>query len=183
MRASYIRVMDRLQWLCVAWCSLAIVAMTVMIFTGVVMRYVFETGARFAEPMSIFFAVQLTMYGAAACYRTNAHLRLSVLVDLLPERLRFLVDHLVQVLLAAVAVAMMVYGFSLARTTWFQSYPEFEFIKVGAVYAAIPISGAIFLLFVVERFLFGQQGLDAEAEELQRAIEQTELEQARESAD
>jgi TRAP-type C4-dicarboxylate transport system permease small subunit len=183
MRASYIRLMDRLQWLCVIWCSLAIVAMTIMIFTGVVMRYVFETGARFAEPMSIFFAVQLTMYGAASCYRTNAHLRLMVVVNLFPERLGYLVDHLVQVLLGAVAIAMIYYGTSLARTTWFQAYPEFEYIRVGTVYAAIPISGAVFLLFVIERFFFGQQGIDAEAEELQRAIEQTEIEQARESAD
>ena len=183
MRASYIRLMDRLQWLCVAWCSVAIVVMTIMIFTGVVMRYVFETGARFAEPLSIFFAVQLAMYGAAACYRTNAHLRLMVVVSMLPEKLGYLVDHLVQLLLAAVAVAMIYYGYSLAQTTWFQAYPEFEYIRVGTVYAAIPVSGVVFLLFVIERFFFGQQGLDAEAEELQRAIEQTEIEQARESAD
>lgn len=183
MRASYIRMMDRLQWLCIAWCSLAIVFMTVLIFTGVVMRYGFETGARFAEPMSIFFAVQLTMYGAAACYRMNAHLRLGLVINMLPAPIESLVDRGVQILLAALAIAMVYYGFSLASTTWFQAYPEFEYIRVGVVYAAIPISGAVFLLFIIERLFFGKQTIDPDEEEIRHAIEQTEIEQAREAAD
>ena len=186
VRNSFTRAMDRLQWLCIAWCSLAIVAMTILIFTGVVMRYGFSAGARFAEPMSIFFTVQLTMYGAAACYRMNAHLRLSLFVDMMPARLAWLVDHLVQVLLAAVALAMIYFGYSLANTTWFQAYPEFEYIRVGVVYAAIPISGAVFLLFIIEHFFFGRQGVDADEEELRRAIAEAEAEeeaQARQSAD
>lgn len=176
MRAQITRAMDWLQWLCVVWCSIAIVSMTILIFTGVVMRYGFSTGARFAEPMSIFFAVQLTMYGAAACYRANVHLRLTVFVQLLPRPLGKIVEYFVQVLLGGVAVAMIYYGYSLARTTWFQSYPEFESIRVGVVYAAIPISGVIFLLFIVERLLFGQQGVDEAEEELRQAVEQAEHE-------
>lgn len=176
MRVRIIRAMDCLQWLCVAWCSIAIVSMTVLIFTGVVMRYGFSTGARFAEPMSIFFAVQLTMYGAAACYRSNLHLRLTVFVQLLPAALAKIVWYLVQALLGAVAVAMIYYGYNLARTTWFQSYPEFTSIRVGVVYAAIPISGCVFLLFIVERLLFGEQGVDEAEEELRHAVEQAERE-------
>ena len=178
MSAAYIRLMDRLYMLCMFWCGLAIVCMTGLIFTSVVMRYGFSVGARFAEPYSIFFAVQLAMYGAAACYRANAHLRLTVFVDALPPRVTFFVDRLVQVLLAAVALAMLWYGYKLASTTWFQAYPEFEHIRVGVVYAAIPISGAIFLLFVVEHFLYGRQGVDVAEEEVRRAVAQAEEEES-----
>lgn len=174
MSAAYIRLMDRLYTLCMFWCGLAIVCMTGLIFTSVVMRYGFSVGARFAEPYSIFFAVQLTMYGAAACYRSNAHLRLTVFVDAMPRRAASLVNTLVHVLLGAVALAMIWYGGNLAHTTWFQAYPEFEQIRVGVVYAAIPISGAIFLLFVIERLLFGRQGLDAVEDEMRRAMAQAE---------
>lgn len=176
MRGYVTRAMDWLQWLCIAWCSIAIVCMTILIFTGVVMRYGFSTGARFAEPMSIFFAVQLTMYGAAACYRSNLHLKLTAFVKLLPEFAAKPIEYFVQLLLAAVAVSMVYYGTNLARTTWFQSYPEFESIRVGVVYAAIPISGCIFLLFIIERFLYGQQGVVED--EIEHAIEQAD-EQAR----
>lgn len=179
MRAQITRAMDWLQWLCFVWCSIAIVCMTVLIFTGVVMRYGFSVGARFAEPYSIFFAVQLAMYGAAACYRANAHLRLSIFVDALPSSASHIVDRLVQILLAAVALSMMWYGYNLARTTWFQAYPEFEHIRVGVVYAAIPISGAIFLLFVIEHLLFGRQGIDIAKEEMRRAVAQAEEQETR----
>lgn len=178
MRDTYIRVMERLQQLCYLWCGTSLVAMAVLIFTGVVMRYGFAAGARFAEPFSIFFAVQLTMYGAAVCYRTSAHLHLAFFVQLLPERLARIVDLIVQLMLGAIAVAMIYYGFNLARTTWFQSYPEFEGIRVGVVYAAIPISGVIFLLFIIEHLLFGRQTKTLEEEELAEAIRQAEEEEA-----
>ena len=168
MQALYVRAMDRLYWLCILVCIVSVVAMTVLIFTGVVMRYVFATGARFAEPMSIFFAVQLTMYGAAVCYRAHAHLRLSLFVDMLPEQWRRLSEYAVQGLLAALAILMIVYGVSLTRTTWFQSYPEFTYVRVGLVYSAIPGSGVIFLLFIIEALFF--RGPDfGRAEEVHRA--------------
>lgn len=179
MRAGYVRLMDRLYTLCVFWCGLAIVCMTALIFTGVVMRYGFSVGARFAEPFSIFFAVQITMYGAAACYRSNAHLRLTFFVDLVPRRVAQVVDRLVQLLLGGVALAMMWYGYKLASTTWFQAYPEFEHIRVGVVYAAIPISGTVFLLFIIEHLLFGRPVLDVAEEEVRRAVEQAEEQEAR----
>lgn len=179
MRESFIRWMNRLQWLCFFWCGLALVCMVILIFTGVVMRYGFAVGARFAEPFSIFFAVQLTMYGAAACYRANVHLRLAYFVNKLPARFAGAADRSVQLLMGGLALSMVYYGTSLARTTWFQSYPEFEQIRVGFVYAAIPISGFIFFLFVVEHLLFGRQGVDVEEQELARAMEQAEQEGAR----
>ncbi|MHA1548591.1 MAG: TRAP transporter small permease [Alphaproteobacteria bacterium] len=183
MRETYVRLMARLQWLCFFWCGIALVSMVILIFTGVVMRYGFARGARFAEPMSIFFAVQLTMYGAAACYRANVHLRLAFFVQRLPKNLAYFVDRGVQVLLAILAVSMIYFGYNLAATTWFQAYPEFEHIRVGVVYAAIPLSGMIFLLFVLEHLFFGRQGVDFEEEELARAVAQAEqAEQAEQQA-
>src|SRR5690606_19651204 len=107
------------------------VCMTVLIFVGVVMRYFFAVGANFAEPLSIFFAVQLTMYGAAACLRAGAHLRLMLFVDRLPPRFRPWPIHFVQVLLAAIGLFMVYYGLNLVSTTWFQAYPEFVYVRVG----------------------------------------------------
>jgi TRAP-type C4-dicarboxylate transport system permease small subunit len=49
---------------------------------------------------------------------------------------------------------MIGYGASLVRTTFFQSYPEFQYIRVGVAYSAIPIAGTITLLFVIEKVFF-----------------------------
>ena len=176
MRPAYVRAMDKLYLLCMVVCITSIVCMTVLIFTGVVTRYFFSVGARFAEPMSIFFTVQLTMYGAAICYRSQAHLRLEVFVRMLPERLQHLPHYVVHVLMATIACLMIYYGYSLAETTWFQSYPEFDEIKVGVVYSAIPGGGAVTLLFVIERVLYHDTLVELEGEEMRHAMELAEQE-------
>ena len=176
MRPRYVAVMDKLYVLCIAICAVSVVSMTVLIFTGVVMRYVFLVGARFAEPMSIFFAVQLTMYGAAACYRANAHLRLELFVKMLPKRLQRVPEFVVHGLMAAVAAFMVFYGYSLAYTTWFQYYPEFDAIKVGVVYSAIPGGGLVLLLFVIEAVFFPGAYAEREAAEARAAAEHVEEE-------
>lgn len=179
MRPLYVRAMDKLYVACIVAGVVSIVCMTALIFTGVVMRYFFEMGARFAEPMSIFFTVQLTMYGAAACYRAHAHLRLNFFVNLLPERLRAVPDWIVHLLMALVAVFMIWYGSSLTRTTWFQSYPEFEYVKVGLVYSAIPGSGVVLLLFITEAFFWPHAMREVEEEEIEHALEHAEGEERR----
>ena len=166
MRPAYVRVMDKLYFLCMAVCVISIVCMTVLIFTGVISRYFFETGARFAEPMSIFFTVQLTLYGAAVCYRSQAHLRLEVFV-----RMQTVPQYVVHALMALMACLMIFYGYSLAETTWFQSYPEFDEIKVGVVYSAIPGGGAVLLLFVIERVFYNDTLVELEGEEMRHALE------------
>ena len=176
VRPAYVRVMDVLYVLCMTIAILSIVSMTVLIFVGVIMRYIFSMGAAFAEPMSIFFAVQLTLYGAAACYRANAHLRIQFFANTLPDGPRHAVEIVVKLLLAALAVAMMYYGADLVRTTWFQAYPEFTYIRVGAVYSAIPGGGFIFLLFIIEAFFYPDAMAADTDEEVRRALEHAENE-------
>ncbi len=176
MRPGYVRAMDKLYLLCMVICVTSIVCMTVLIFSGVVTRYFFAVGARFAEPMSIFFTVQLTMYGSAICYRSQAHLRLELFVRMLPDRLQKLPNYIVNALMATVACLMIYYGFSLAKTTWFQSYPEFDEIKVGVVYSAIPGGGAVMLLFVIEHVFYRDNVAQLEGEELRHAMELAEKE-------
>ncbi len=176
MRAVYTKLMDKLYVVCIVICVVSVTVMTGLIFTGVIMRVGFSTGARFAEPMAIFFAVQLTMYGAAACYRAHIHLRLQVFVKMLTLRLQHVTELLVQLFMGAMAVLMIIFGISLAQTTWFQSYPEFEYVRVGLVYSAIPGSGIVTLLFVVEALLFRRMAMVPD-EELQRAVEHTEKEE------
>lgn len=176
MRPRYVRIMDWLYWLCVIIGSVSIVCMTGLIFVGVVMRYVFLKGASFAEPMSIFFAVQLTLYGAAVCYRAKAHLSLQFIVQNLSPVLQDVVRRAVSALMAIIAIAMVFYGTSLAETTWFQSYPEFSYVRVGFVYSAIPGGGLVLLLFVIEQVFYRDPMISEEEEEMRRALLHAEAE-------
>ena len=143
--------MDVLYFICVFIAAAALTIMSTIIAWGVFTRYVLGTGSFWPEPISIFLAIQMTFYGAAACYRAGTHISLKMFVDLLPPRLKLLQRYCVDLLMVMICIFMVTYGASLVKTTYFQAYPEFQYIRVGVAYSAIPIAGLITLLFVIEK--------------------------------
>lgn len=160
MKTGYIKLMDVLYYICVSIAGTALVIMSTIITWGVFTRYGLGRGSFWPEPISIFLAIQLTFYGAAACYRADTHIRLRMFVELLPPALRRWQHHFVDVLMAGICLFMVTYGASLVKTTYFQAYPEFQYIRVGVAYSAIPIGGLITLLFVIEK-VFIKPSLEA----------------------
>ena len=154
MTNAYVKLMNGLYFICVFIAGAALVIMSVIIAWGVFTRYVLGSGSFWPEPISIFLAIQLTFYGAAACYRAGTHIGLKMFVEFLPPFLKPVQRHFVNLLMAAICLFMVVYGASLVKTTYFQAYPEFEYIRVGVAYSAIPIGGLITLLFVIEKVFF-----------------------------
>jgi len=151
MTNGYVKLMDVLYFMCVFIASTALAIMSVIITWGVFTRYVLGSGSFWPEPISIFLAIQLTFYGAAACYRAGTHIRLRMFTDRLPPALHHWQNKLVHLLMAGICLFMVIWGSSLVQTTFFQSYPEFQYIRVGVAYSAIPIGGLITFLFVIEK--------------------------------
>ncbi len=166
MTNGYIKLMDALYFICVFIAGSALVIMSSIIAWGVFTRYVLGSGSFWPEPISIFLAIQLTFYGAAACYRAGTHISLKMFVDLLPPALKRWQHHFVDLLMAAICVFMVTYGASLVKTTYFQSYPEFQYIRVGVAYSAIPIAGLITLLFVIEKVFLKPNFKDTKGDEV-----------------
>ena len=150
MANRYVRLMDVLYFICIVIASVALVIMSVIISWGVFTRYVLGSGSFWPEPISIFLAIQLTFYGAAACYRVGTHIRLRMFTDMLPQAMQKWQEKIVHLLMAGICLFMVFWGASLVHTTFFQSYPEFQYVRVGVVYSAIPIAGLITFLFVIE---------------------------------
>ena len=151
MTQGYVKVMDVLYRICVIISGTALAIMSAIISWGVFTRYVLGVGSFWPEPISIFLAIQMTFYGAAACYRADKHIQLRMFTDLLPQALKKWQIRLVDLLMASICLFMVAYGASLVKTTYFQAYPEFQYIRVGVAYSAIPIAGLITLLFLIEK--------------------------------
>ncbi len=166
MANGYIKIMDVLYFICVFIAGSALVIMSSIIAWGVFTRYVLGSGSFWPEPISIFLTIKLTFYGAAACYRAGTHISLKMFVDLLPPALKRWQHHFVDLLMAAICVFMVTYGASLVKTTYFQSYPEFQYIRVGVAYSAIPIAGLITLLFVIEKVFLKPNFKDTKGDEV-----------------
>src|SRR5437764_13147707 len=104
------RAMDGVYYACVIIAGSALVLISLVVPWGVYTRYVLESAASWPEPMAVLLSIVLTFFGAAACYRSGVHVRVTVACDLLPPLGRRVIDLVAEALMAAISVFMIVWG-------------------------------------------------------------------------
>jgi TRAP-type C4-dicarboxylate transport system permease small subunit len=155
MRGTYARAMRALYWACVWIAGFSIVIMTLVIPWGVFTRYVLGTGSSWPEPLAIQLMVIFTFFGAAACYRANAHIAVALFRDMLAIMPRRVLAVIVDILMALLAIFMIVWGFRLCAETWDSSIAEFPWLSVGLSYSPLPRGSIVTLLFIIEHLWCG----------------------------
>ncbi len=68
--------------------AVLLLVMAVLAFANVITRYVFEYPLAFTEEIEVNALVWLTLFGTACAFRRRHHLRLLLLQDKIPEKLR-----------------------------------------------------------------------------------------------
>ena len=84
--------------------SVLFIAMCLMVFIQVIMRYVFSKPIYWAEEFSLSVFTWVAFIGAALALRKSRHARITLLLDRFPEALRQKVEIAGQGLVAAVSV-------------------------------------------------------------------------------
>jgi len=154
---AYVRWMDRLYLASVWVAGAAIFFMALIIPWGVFARYVLGTGAQWPEPIAILLMIVFSFIGAAAAYRANAHIGVTLLTERLPQGLRQLAGLLADLLVASASLFVAWYGARLCILTMGQTISELPWLPVGVTYAALPLGSVVTLLFVLERRIYGLQ--------------------------
>ena len=113
MAALFRRTMDYLYLLCVLVGGTALVLISAIIPWAVFTRYVLNSAASWPEPLAILLTIVLTFIGAAAGYRLNLHMNISYFADKLPPAPRRLLDLVVQLLMAVIALFMVIWGVAM----------------------------------------------------------------------
>ncbi len=155
MATTFRRAMDALYLLCVIVGCIALVLISAIIPWAVFTRYVLNSAASWPEPLAVLLTIVLTFIGAAAAYRLNLHMNVSYFADQLPEKYRTLLDLIVQLLMALIAIFMIVWGALLVEVTWHNTIADFPSLSVGVTYLPIPVGGFCLLLFIIERIFLG----------------------------
>lgn len=141
---------------------LAFAFLTFDVLWGVFTRYVMGRQAGWTEEAAIYLLVWVSLLGAALTYEEHGHLGVDYLVGKLdPAAQR----------LAAIFVELVVLGFALGVLViggWvlvFETLAKGQLsptlgLKVGYLYAAVPISGVFFTLFALEHLTLLCAGRD-----------------------
>ena len=149
--------LDRLYLLCMWIAGIGIVTMSLVIPWGVFARYVLGSGSQWPEPVAILLMMVFTFIGAAAAYRANAHIAVTMFTERLGAGAQRALAVAVDVLMGIVCMFVLVYGTRLCLETMGQTISELTWLPVGVTYAPLPIGAALTLVFVLERMAFGEQ--------------------------
>jgi TRAP-type C4-dicarboxylate transport system permease small subunit len=134
---------------------LILAAMSVIIFTNVVLRYAFGESIQWAEEVSRHLMIWLTFLGAGPVLRYGGHIAVENLQDALPRGAAVALRVLVATLMFGFFGFMVWYGWLYMERTQFQMTPATQ-VPMSWVYASMPVGGillAVHWLFVVRGYV------------------------------
>ena len=155
VKQRYTRAMEWLYIACIVVSGTALVGITLMIPSGVFMRYVMNSPMSWPEPASVVLMVMFSFLGGAAVYRANVHVAVEALLNAVSPAVRGKMLIAVDVCMGVTALFMLGYGIQLCLITRYSTIAEFPWLSVAIVYLPIPIGGLFTLLFLIERVWVG----------------------------
>ncbi len=138
-----------------------LVAMTIIVFAQVFMRYVMNDSLLWVEPTAILLMSWFIFLGSAVGVHENFHMGFDVLMHFLPDRfgtwLRLTSDTAIFVF----GLGMVFYGGQLMLKTWGSTLPVIR-LPGGFAYMPLAVGGALISLFVLEKILNRLSGRQVE---------------------
>jgi len=138
--------------------ALCLAAMVVLVFSNVVLRYIFNSGIATSEELSRWLLVWLTFLGAIVAMREHAHLGVDSLIRALAPRGRLICFVLSYVLMLYADSLLLIGSWKQAVLTFGDTAPA-SGISVGLFFYAsgivFGVSAAVILLYDLARALTG----------------------------
>jgi len=113
-------------------------------------RYILNFVPSWSEEVPRYLLVWITYLGAALAVKHKEHISLDVFFNLLPARARQIGALILNGLIAVVGLVMLVYGIALVQQfgdDLMESIPVRNFW----LYIAMPISGGLILMYVIQQ--------------------------------
>jgi C4-dicarboxylate transporter DctQ subunit len=135
--------------------ALGISAGVALAFYNVVARYVFDSSLTWASELTIFFFLWSTFFGAAYCFKEDAHISISVLLDKVSAPVAkglMLLSHTIS-LVFLVAVSFYGYKYLLLVIELDEMSIDLD-IPMWIPYLVIPIAFAFAAYRVAEKIVY-----------------------------
>ena len=158
------KIIDNLEEIIVI---IALSVMTILTFTNVVTRYVFNFSMNFAEEISTYLFVLLSLFGASIALKRGAHLGFTLISDHVPKTVAHifeLVSALAGILFSGV---IFWYGIQMAITQFHRGQLSLGVQIPEWIYGSFVPLGALFLLIrFIELLIDALRGKDAVREDV-----------------
>lgn len=133
--------------------AFGITAGVAVAFTNVVARYAFDASLVWATELTIFLFLWSVFFGAAYCFKKDAHIAVTVVLDVVPSRIAkvmLLISHFVTIVFL-LAVAYFGYEYLLLVIDLDERSIDLWDMPMWYVYLVVPVSFAFAAFRVGER--------------------------------
>ncbi len=133
--------------------AIGISAGVAIAFSNVVARYVFDASLVWATELTIFLFLWSVFFGAAYCFKKDAHIAVTVFLDLMPSRVAkvmLLLSHLVTIVFL-IAVSYYGYEYLLLVIDLDERSIDLWDMPMWIPYSVIPVAFAFAAFRVAER--------------------------------
>lgn len=120
-------------------------AMSVIIFTNVVLRYTTDQSIEWAEEVARHMMIWLTFLGCGPVLRYGGHIAVENLQDALPTRAAQLLRLLIAILITGFCIFSIWFGLQYMDRTQYQITPATQ-ISFAWIYLALPLGMAMTLI-------------------------------------
>ena len=122
--------------------AIGIAAGVAVAFTNVVARYVFDASLVWATELTIFLFLWSIFFGAAYCFKKDAHIAVTIVLDIVPSRIAkvmLIISHLVTFVFL-LAVAYFGYEYLLLVIELDERSIDLWDMPMWIIYLVIPIA-------------------------------------------
>ena len=163
MLKAFDRVLDwiatTVKYVMLVQASMIFVIICFAVFTRYLLNYV----PSWSEEIPRYLLVWISYLGAALAVKYKEHISLDVFFNLMPVRARQVGHLILNVLIGTVGVIMLVFGIGLVRQ-FGDDLMEAIAVKNIWFYLAMPISGGLMVLYIIQDTWKGVLGLGEQKE-------------------
>ncbi len=139
-------------------CRIVIAASTVVmigfLFVQVLLRYLFSAGFPWAEELAITLCAWIVLLGAGLGVKEGFHVRLTVLLDVLPTRALPFLEGAIQLVCLGFGIGLAYSGYVLTRQSE-GMYLATMHVPIGVLYTVTIVSGITIAFFAFENIVSG----------------------------
>lgn len=143
-------IVEKVEEYFIVW---GLVAITILVFLQVVLRYVFHTGIFGTDEMSRFIFVFITWIGASIGIKEKEHIDISLLTDIFPK-VRKYTDVFSTLVCLGMCLFLLVNGLDMVQIMIEKGQLSTALkVPMGAAYAIIPLSALLMGIKYIRQFI------------------------------
>ena len=125
-----------------------LICILIIVILQVFFRYVAQIVVPWTEESARYLCIWMVFMGATAAVAKEAHIRVTFIVDRVPEKIRHLFDLFSLIVVLLFNLITLLGSIQLVQMNWGQQAVTFP-VSVGVLYLSITISSLFILLFLV----------------------------------